>query len=638
MQMMDILKDRLFKKSLAAGLWLSLIFSYQYKAEEYTDIQGVGSQTARSIWYLRQHIHGYGLHSLLMASAIAAGCYFGTQIYNAEKEKKSRGRSLLLLFISLIFGVLNYCGLSMYYLDTIPAFYSVPALLGGLILSLSYAGIFYFISGLFFCLLERYWVLDPEQLSLDSSAESEHMVCGRWIMRHDFLFPFLIILLFWIPWIIMYYPASADNDVFWQMSTYFGYDGYARSNHHPWFSTMAVVSFYKLGMKLGNENLGLFLYVIVRDLCMAAMLAYGIHAIKKESRSPFLYYAVTAYFAVTPIWGVYAKHAFKDTFAYALFSFAVLNLFLSVIQLRRHSLSVKRLLLLGTASLFACLFRNNFIYALLPGAVLLTTVLLRQKRFVFAALVMIPFLLYHGYNSYIYNVLGVAPTEKKEALSLPLQQTARTVKYYRPLLTQEENRVLGEFFYLDQAADAYDPVVSDPVKNIIHLGNASSMDYMRIWAEMGLKYENTYIEAAVGLGSGYYAFIPRFPDHSGTWNTGMNIWGWLGGMTSENYHVYNPDSFRPAREIMEAYANLWDRLPLLNLTDSCALYTWICALLICFLIDRRKWLLVIPFVPIILLIGTCIASPVNDCFRYFAPAAASLPWALCFSRQGAEVQ
>lgn len=249
----------------------------------------------------------------------------------------------------------------------------------------------------------------------------------------------------WLLWIISYYPASADNDVFWQMSTYFGYDHLVPSNHHPWFSTLVITWFYQIGMKLHNENLGLFLYVFCRDVLMAAMLAHGIKILKQNGIRFSLCILVLLFFAITPVWGAYAKHAFKDTFAYGLFSYAILNLIILTMNLKKNIFSCRQGIVTAIALLLSCLFRNNFVYALLPTVFFLAIFALYKKKTWAILLLVLPFIVFWGFQKYIHYT-GVKPSEKQEAMSLPLQQTARTVKNYHETLPLKYRKQVEHFF------------------------------------------------------------------------------------------------------------------------------------------------------------------------------------------------
>lgn len=76
---------------------------------------------------------------------------------------------------------------------------------------------------------------------------------------------------------------------------------------------------------------------------------------------------------------------------------------------------------------------------------------------------------------------------------------------------------------------------------------------------------------------------------------------------------------------MHECAKVWDKIPVLCLTDICALYTWLAVLIFYYLLTKKYFMRTIPIIAVGIMILTCVASPVNDCFRYFIPVAASLP-------------
>ena len=107
----------------------------------------------------------------------------------------------------------------------------------------------------------------------------------------------------------------------------------------------------------------------------------------------------------------------------------------------------------------------------------------------------------------------------------------------------------------------------------------------------------------------------------------MTIFDWISSREGYNdiFHFHYIDTFNDLRQILHAWAKVWNKIPILSLTDTCAFYTWGTVLLFYYLWIKKKFLYLIPFAAIGIMILTCIASPVNDCFRYFAPAAASFP-------------
>jgi hypothetical protein len=89
--------------------------------------------------------------------------------------------------------------------------------------------------------------------------------------------------------------------------------------------------------------------------------------------------------------------------------------------------------------------------------------------------------------------------------------------------------------------------------------------------------------------------------------------------------LYGGGFWNKVRQTFDKWADVWDNLPVLSLTDTIAFYTWFIVLIGYILWKNRCWSGLIPIVAELLMITTCMASPVNDCFRYYAPVAASTP-------------
>jgi hypothetical protein len=144
---------------------------------------------------------------------------------------------------------------------------------------------------------------------------------------------------------------------------------------------------------------------------------------------------------------------------------------------------------------------------------------------------------------------------------------------------------------------------------------------------MFFEYPATYLEAAFGQSYGYYAFTPKHPYWAGNWNSGMTIFDWVGSnaFDNDNFSFHYGGDWNEARQVLDKWADVWDNLPILSLTDTIAFYTWFIVLIGYILGKNKCWYGLIPIVAELLMILTCIASPVNDCFRYYAPVAASAP-------------
>ncbi|GFI17088.1 hypothetical protein IMSAGC009_02256 [Lachnospiraceae bacterium] len=560
---------------------------------------------------------GYGISQSITALLIALFLY--NTLDQLKKSSYLYKKSLIVL--SMIFGCVNVLGLCMYWLDCIPMFFSIIWLIGSLMLIFGWACVFLILACLFF-----------EALDKDCLCIKHDNVCLPWTMRwtekHLFWGCFFIILFAWLPWIISYYPASMDNDVFNQLYSWM----YEPNNHHPWFSTCILGICFNIGSSIGNDNLGIFIYVMCRDVILALIYAKCVELQKEFGLKRGVYYATLLFYAITPVWGAYAKHAFKDTFSTGLFCLYIISLILAIQQVKNGILKNQTCFLYGGSSLLVSLFRNNCIFAVFPITLMLVVYLIKKKQAIYKITVIVFCVItYFVYNYYVVNYQNVIPGSKVEALSIPFQQTARTVRDHGNELSEEEKNDINKVLQYNELAEVYDPILSDNVKWRAKLGGDNDISilsgYFKIWFQLLLRYPATYVEAAIGQSYGYYAFTPNLPEGAGFWNSGMTIFDALGcaGGFDDNFEFHYTDKLGEIRQVLHMWAKVWDKIPIICLTDICAFYTWSIVMLFYYLISKRRFWMLLPFIAIGIIILTCIASPVNDCFRYFSPVAASYP-------------
>ena len=533
--------------------------------------------------------------------------------YSALSRKNRAGLAL----VSLVFGLLNAAGNAMYAADHLP---SAPAdLLRFALLALGSSVLFYFFAALLL------YVLSGRLLSPRAGKTCGPAKKGRGI----FWAAFSVILLGWLPWIVAYYPCSADYDVYSPISQYLNL--IPRSNSFPWFYSTVVGFFYSVGKTLGDKNIGLFLHIAVRAPLMAAVYAHLVSKLSLRGVRTGVLWAVTLFYAFVPVWGAYAKHAFKDTLSAALFCWYIVCTVDAADALRSGDGGLKPFALQAAASLMICLFRNNCILICAPVTLLLLVPLFRRpafrgRRMRICAVCLSGLLLFGGYQLYIRKAENVAPGSPRSALTVLFQQTARTVRDEEERISEEDRAVLSAAFDYPRLGAAYDPVLSDPVKALYTGGEETFRAYLRAWARMAVRHPRPYLEAALSQGYGYYAFTPDQPEHAGNWNCGMTIFNWVKDSRFDSSLTGDyTDASGPVRQLLEDWADLWHRLPLLGFLDDMPLYTWfiVCAGLL--MMWRKQQLSLIPVLACLLNVLLCCCSPVNDCFRYFAPVAAAAP-------------
>ena len=555
--------------------------------------------------------NGYGLLPTLIACGFFCYIYKCWDFYAACKYIVNP----VFLIVAFVFGLLNTSGFSLYWEDSLFFF---PGMGGKLIFVLMFTG------WMLFFVLAASRVFSLYEKIADSAGEPRNNnPKGK---RKVFLVSFIVILLSWLVWIIPYYPASMDNDVFAQFQSWFENP----NSHHPWFSTCLLAVCFELGSRLINDNFGVFLYIILRDLFGTAVFSFCIVKLYETFDKKWVCYVAVCFFAITPVFGAYAKHAFKDTLG--IYSFCLYISFVVKLtdELKRKEVKTKTVIVTACTGLFTSIIRNNAVYSVIPTAIISAALMIKYRQPLKQPLILIliSVFAFWGYQDMIERA-GVEPTEVAEALSIPFQQTARTVRDNKESITEQERGVIDEILVFDRLSASYDPVISDPVKNgcIRNFSKDAFSDYVVTWIKMFIKYPKSYFEAGIAQSYAYYAFTPNLPERSGNWNSGMTIFDWIGCNSGydKQFDFHYIEGTSHARQMLHMWAKVWDKLPIFSMTDVCALYTWIVVLVGLILLLQKRYIDLLPIFPVIMMILTVIASPINDCFRYYAPAAVCVP-------------
>lgn len=576
-----------------------------------------------------QVLDGHGIECSVTAFLLAMlTVYLIRQSWHCDCFKHLAGRKgfIVLIALSVLFGVINVSGENMHYLDS---------------LMLGHDG---FWTGVFFFCAIGYGIVFFEAallliIALESRAENAEPASGMADYR-IWLGAFVLIIVCWGVWIMAYYPATVDFDTEKQLCSFLGYS--ERSNHHPWFSTCFLGICYQIGKSLGNDNTGIFFYIAVRALIMALIYSRCVVYLKQEGVGKSIIVLVTLYYAITPVWGAYAKQPFKDSFCAALFCLYVLTVFMLVKRVQRNEVPNYSICLwYSLTGLFVSFFRHNYFFVFTAVTVLLI-IAFAVKRLGIKKIAVLTggVILYLGLNFCVIHGLDVKQTESKEALSIPFQQTARTVKYHEQEIPKKEADAIRRVLPYEELGECYDPGISDPVKDKANqkATKRDYQEYLSVWNKQLWRHPKCYAEATIANSYGYYAFTSPLPKGGGKGNFGMVILDDINRDSKAHFDVlfdfHYAKSFHKLRRDLKIFSEYWESIPVVNLTNSIPLYTWLIIFAFVCQVLRRNWLMTIPILALMIAILTCIASPVNGTFRYFAPIAASTPLLLLLIRSG----
>lgn len=325
----------------------------------------------------------------------------------------------------------------------------------------------------------------------------------RWWDRHPFLFPFAVIFLLWLPYAILKYPGGIDFDTYYQLLQPLGYT--AISNHNPLLSTL----FFGYGLLLGKTLLGsfhagLFFVILCQMLVCAACLAYSVKALHKLSVSPALLWLSLSVYSLSTLVSRYCTSLGKD----ALFACtAVMYVAMLAELILGPEPRLRRALPFALLTACMALLRSSITHLLaLSCALLLLNWLLRRRRGLLTALMGTAgaYALCLLYLYALLPALGIPDVPSGEALSLPLMQTARYVKYCPEDVTEEERQIIDQVVDYDQLPVMYLERLSDYVKGLYRGDGESLGRYFKVWFRQGLRHPEVYFSATFNNIYGYF--------------------------------------------------------------------------------------------------------------------------------------
>lgn len=93
-------------------------------------------------------------------------------------------------------------------------------------------------------------------------------------------------MLSWTLWITLHYPGAMRDDTLAQLFQYFEYAPYW--TQHPVFDTLIFGSFIRLGIVLGDQWFGLYIFLLAQALVTAATFTYILLYLRKHGTPRWL--------------------------------------------------------------------------------------------------------------------------------------------------------------------------------------------------------------------------------------------------------------------------------------------------------------------------------------------------------------
>lgn len=522
----------------------------------------------------------------------------------------------------------------------------------------------------FFCLL-GYWAVSAlvlhaifawSQISEHeiemSESRDEKKHSRSFFSRHCvFLTALGIILAGWLVVIIALFPGLGFYDSLWQLSQFRDYT--SLSTHHP-LSATVIMGIFSTFFSIFDDSVMFACYTLVQSLLCASALAYVATCIMRcfapaeylqdqRSTASFriggatgrnAYCCAVAFFAVMPLFPIYAMSIIKDQ-PYAVSITLAVLLLISVFSKKAVVPSRAFCILYCVSMAGIAGFRNEgWIVATVITVIMVIANHGTRKWFIAivgAAIVILAF----GVNSVVASALGATPGSTIETFALPNQQIAREMKDHPESFSEGELQQLSNMLVSeatpDMLGERYSPDNADEVKMLFDWNGYSRRSALSIWFNHLAMHPVTYIEAFLSGSSGYYypftekmigsvfdSFQWLQPEVADVWRQYFNV----PDQALDPEYPQSTESMR--RTFLECLRGVYN-LPVFNALFSPATYVWCALLSALIIVNKRRYSKLWVLVPALLVVGMCVLAPINGSIRYALPLLYCAPLLLSFA-------
>lgn len=600
-------------KTIFITLSLTLRYNLIDKPKVYEYLQ---EQKVEGILYYLKKMGYYFNDNKIYVALIALAV--GSLIYLTEtKIKVKKKENFILPLLAAIFAFCLLIGVSFNRFESLKLLYS-----GGINLLVALIAWFGFYLIAEICIRVLFYGMDQARerqiLIRDGKKIASRMESQ--LSKKPFLFSCMMMLICWLPYWVILFPGTISYDGYTQISQFMGY--VPLSTHHPPFMTALMGSVIWIGRKLGSDNLGLCIYVTIQYILQAIGFAYAIKILDRMKVSYKIEKYLLLYFSLFPMYPLNAMNLNKDS----LFAVVFLLFVLSAIQriVRREEVytgkqMVYDLLIIG----LMILMRNNGIHILLVTLPFMIIAVTKQSRKQWILILVVAILFSQGLTKVVYPALGFHKGSVVEAMSVPMQQVARNVKYHEKDITKADEKRIRRILHYDTLAQDYDPNLSDPIKSYVSysvMGATKNItgddvkEFMIAWLH-GLKdHPLTYIEATLANTDNYYSLNTK--DDLGY--EGQYRISRLNKMIV-NYTFESPKVLMKMADCLEGFWEFGKNLPLFGLLFSTGTYTWIALLLMGYQLRQKQYRNLVMYLPFIAIVISCMLGPQNGNARYIRP-------------------
>ncbi len=451
------------------------------------------------------------------------------------------------------------------------------------------------------------------------------------LKKHIFRNTFFLLIFFWIGHLIIKYPAGQCPDSYTQIQM--GLHPEILSTHHPLVSTLLMTRFVQFGEFIGNRNVGIFLYVTVEALLLAAVFSYVISVLYKNFsiQDPFLLISIL-FFAFSPYIVGYIGQPIKDV----MYTTGFVLLITTMIDYKTNP-DKKAISLINPWMIIKLLISAGLLYFFRKEGIIVLVIcfflfflwdLFENKNITITFPILLIILLIPIFISYsCEQKYNPQKGSIREMLSMPFQQTARYITKHRDIISSEEIEAISRVLDITDIPNRYITWSSDQIKELYNEKATLKdlADYFWAWLTGFRKAPLCYLRATIE--QNIYLIYPGYNNYEYYIDANSGA-AYLFG---DSRLFSTPDFILSMQSEYLSFLEDMHTFPFLNIINNMSFYIWM--LLVCTIIsvhnhDNLFLQISIPLyiTVVIIILAPCIRGSV----RYAYPIIWSFPlWFCC---------
>ena len=477
---------------------------------------------------------------------------------------------------------------------------------------------------------------------------------STWIQNRSgaqvFFGSLLLLCLAWLPVYLAYYPGICAYDApvqTGQIVDHYYFD------HHPIVHTLFLQGMLWLGSHIfGSVNAGMALYTAAQMLLLAGSMSYGLLALHRRKIGTGWQLVILLLGMFFPFHWYMSVSMTKDTVFSAFFLLQLVS-FTELLKEDRRSLRLGAGdLLFGIATVGMILFRNNGKYAMIVLLIfqVLTVCFGKKARKLWGRLLAVSlaaFCVGLFVLSAVFSATHAEQGDRREMLSMPIQQMARCMVYHGGIgvLAEDDgtmddaDKALINDFILDEAYREYAPGFADPVKRHTntYVARYRSGDFIRTYLHLLTEYPGDMINAALATNAGFlspfdvtHAEVNQVEGRAGLSYVQTR---WEEDTLNER-GIYKDSKWPWLFTQLENWAenNSYLQIPVLKYLFVPGSYLWLYLALAVILVIADKKRFCLPLTIVAGYYGTMLLGPTVQ-MRYVYPVMLALPYLLALASE-----